>query len=139
MPGLRLSYMVLPRELKIRYKEQFKGFENTASTIHQIAMANFMKESEWNRHIKRMRIIYKRKMEHLIATLDEHFGNNITIIGNNAGLYLLIKVHLEKTEDWLIEQAYKNGVDIGPTSNYFGGLSHKEITLGVALLKKAWL
>ncbi|MCW9132757.1 PLP-dependent aminotransferase family protein [Bacillus paramycoides] len=153
LPGLRLSYMVLPKELERRYKEQYKGFENTASTIHQIAMANFMKENEWYRHIKRMRNIYRRKMEHLIATLDEHFGKNITIIGNNAGLYLLIKVHLNKTEDWLIEHAYKNGVDIAPTSNYFvdnytsaptiklafGGLSLKEITLGVTLLKKAWL
>ncbi|MBO1582518.1 PLP-dependent aminotransferase family protein [Bacillus sp. XF8] len=153
LPGLRLSYMVLPKELEIRYKEQFKGFENTASTIHQIAMAKFMKENEWYRHIKRMRNIYRRKMEHLISTLDEHFGNDITIIGNNSGLYLLIKVHLQKSENCLIKHAYKNGVEIGPTSSYFvnnytdtpiiklafGGLSHKDITLGVKLLKKAWL
>lgn len=145
--------MALPKELEIRYKAQFKDFENTASTIHQIAMAKFMKENEWYRHIKRMRNIYRKKMEHLISTLNEHFGNDITIIGNNSGLYLLIKVHLQKSEDWLIKQAYKNGVEIGPTSSYFvnnysdrpviklafGGLSHKDITLGVELLKKAWL
>ncbi len=153
LPGLRLSYMALPKELEIRYKEHFKGFENTASTIHQIAMAKFMKENEWYRHIKRMRNIYKKKMEHLTSTLNEHFGNYITIIGHNSGLYLLIKVHLQKSEDWLIKQAYKKGVEVGPTSRYFannyidrpiiklafGGLSHKDITLGVKLLKKAWI
>ncbi len=92
-------------------------------------------------------------MEHLTSTLNEHFGNYITIIGHNSGLYLLIKVHLQKSEDWLIKQAYKKGVEVGPTSRYFannyidrpiiklafGGLSHKDITLGVKLLKKAWI
>ena len=97
-------------------------------------MEKFMKENEWYRHIKRMRNIYKKKMEHLTSTLNEHFGNYITIIGHNSGLYLLIKVHLQKSEDWLINQAYKKGVEVGPTSRYFANNY-----IDRPIIKKAWL
>ncbi|MEJ8548816.1 PLP-dependent aminotransferase family protein [Brevibacillus borstelensis] len=153
LPGIRLSYMVLPQPLLNRYKKQFTHFESTASLLSQFAMAKFMEEGEWNRHIKRMRLVYKRKMQHLVFELRNHFKQNISIIGEQSGLYLLVKVHLERSEEWLIQQASMQGVKVYPTSLFFiknktdkpiiklgfSNLSCDEIRLGVKLLKKAWL
>jgi GntR family transcriptional regulator/MocR family aminotransferase len=153
LPGIRLSYMVLPQPLLNRYKKQFLHFESTASLLSQLAMAKFMEEGEWNRHIKRMRLVYKRKMQHLVSALTEQFEQHISIIGEQSGLYLLVKIHLERSEDWLIERASFYGVKVYPTSLYFiknntdnpiiklgfSNLSCDEIQLGVQLLKKAWL
>ena len=41
--------------------DQFLHFESTTSIFSQLTMAKFMEEGEWNRHIKRMRLVYKRK------------------------------------------------------------------------------
>ena len=115
-------------------------------------MAKFMEEGEWSRHIKRMRLVYKRKMQHLVSALKEQFGQNISIIGEQSGLYVLVKVHLKRTEEWLIQQASSYGVNVYPTSLYFiknnsdgpmvklgfNNLSSNEIDVGVKLLKKAW-
>ncbi|WP_394138302.1 MocR-like pyridoxine biosynthesis transcription factor PdxR [Cytobacillus oceanisediminis] len=153
LPGIRLSYMVLPQPLLTLYKNQFSHFENTASLLNQLAMAKFMEDGEWDRHIKRMRLVYKRKMGHLVFGLKEQFGQCITIIGEQSGLYVLIKVHLKRTEEWLLQQASSCGVKVYPTSLYFihnhteqpiiklgfSNLSFDEIQLGVNLLKKAWL
>lgn len=153
LPGIRLSYMVLPQPLVNRYKNQFAHFESNTSLLSQLAMAKFMEEGEWNRHIKRMRLVYKRKMQHLVFELRNHFKRNISIIGEQSGLYLLVKVHLEVSEEWLIEQASILGVKVYPTSLYFiknktdkpiiklgfSNLSFDEIQLGVKLLRKAWL
>ncbi|WP_342614632.1 PLP-dependent aminotransferase family protein [Peribacillus frigoritolerans] len=153
LPGIRLSYMVLPEPLLNRYKNQFLHFESTTSLLSQLAMAKFMEEGEWNRHIKRMRLIYKRKMQHLVSILKKQFDRHISIIGEQSGLYVLIKVHLERSEEWLIERASFHGVKVYPTSLYFiknntgkpiiklgfSNLSCEEIELGVELLKKAWL
>ncbi|MCX8047407.1 PLP-dependent aminotransferase family protein [Anoxybacillus gonensis] len=152
LPGIRLSYMVLPQHLLNSYKEQFFLFENTASLISQLAMAKFMEEGEWNRHIKRMRLVYKRKMQHFVSLLRKAFEDKITIIGEQSGLYILVKVHLNCSEEWLIERAFSYGVKVYPTSRYviknhsdkpmiklgFSNLSFDEIQLGVELLKKAW-
>lgn len=152
LPGIRLSYMVLPQLLLNRYKHQFLHFENTASLLSQLTMAKFMEEGEWNRHIKRMRLVYKRKMQCLVSELKKHFNKNISIIGEQSGLYLLVKVHIKRSEEWLIERASFYRVKVYPTSIYFiqnhsdeamiklglSNLTCEEIQLGVELLKKAW-
>ncbi|CEH29429.1 GntR family transcriptional regulator [Aneurinibacillus migulanus] len=152
LPGIRLSYMVLPQPLLDRYKHQFLHFESTTSILSQLTMAKFMENGEWNRHIKRMRLVYKRKMQHLVSVLRKEFEQNISIIGEQSGLYLLVKVHLKRSEEWLIERASSYGVKVYPTSLYFvknnsdkpiiklgfSNLSCDEIQLGVELLKKAW-
>lgn len=70
----------------------------------------------------------------------------------NGGLYLLVKVHLKRSEEWLIERASFYEVKVYPTSIYFinnhfnepmiklgfSNLSCEEFVLGVKLLKKDW-
>jgi GntR family transcriptional regulator/MocR family aminotransferase len=144
--------MVLPQLLLNRYKNQFLHFESTTSLLSQVTMANFMEDGEWNRHIKRMRLVYKRKMQSLVSELTKHFKQNITIIGEQSGLYVLVKVHLNRSEEWLIERASIYGVKVYPTSIYFiknysdepiiklgfSNLTFDEIQEGVKFLKEAW-
>ena len=152
LPGIRLSYIVLPQPILKDYKNQFLHFESTTSILSQLTMAKFMEEGEWSRHIKRMRLVYKRKMQHLVSVLEKEFDQNISIIGQQSGLYLLVKVHLNRSEEWLIRRASLYGVKIYPISHYviknkpdktiiklgFSNLSRDEITIGVELLKRAW-
>lgn len=152
LPGIRLAYMVLPASLITSYKNMFSSFEHNASSIHQLSMGLFMEQGEWTRHIKRMRMIYKQKMHLLVSTLKEVFSNKVSIVGHQSGLYVLIKVHTEKTEKWLIESAEKNGVRIYPTSPYFiqqtseepllqlgfSSLEPSEIINGIKILKNTW-
>lgn len=152
LPGIRLSYMVLPQNLLNLYKKQYIDFDSMTSLHSQLTMAKFMEKGEWIRHLKRMRLVYKRKMQCFVLELKKQFEQNITIIGEESGLYLLVKLHLNRSEKWLIQQASLFGVKVYPTSIYFVknqsdepiiklGFSHltsDEIQLGVKLLKKAW-
>ena len=153
LPGIRLGYMVLPQPLLNRYKDQFLHFESTTSLLSQLTMAKFMESGEWNRHIKRMRLVYKRKMKLFVSLLKKEFGQNISIIGEQSGLYVLVRVRLGHSEEWLIERTALYGAKVYPTSIYFiknttdvpiiklgfSNLSNDEIELGVELLIKAWL
>lgn len=152
LPGIRIGYMVLPPSLLHLYIKKFQYFESTTSLTSQLAMAKFMEQGEWNRHIKRMRIVYKRKMQCLVSELQKQFNQYISIIGEQSGLYVLVKVHLNRSEEWLIERASIYGVIVYPTSIYFlenhppeaiiklgfSNLTFDEIQEGVALLKEAW-
>lgn len=92
-------------------------------------------------------------MECIVSELKKQFKQHISIIGEQSGLYLLVKIHQKRSEGRLIERAAFNGVKVYPTSIYFinnhsdepiiklgfSNLTCKEIQLGVKLLKKAWL
>jgi len=152
LPGIRLSYMVLPPQLLTLYQKHFRHFECTTSLLSQLTMAKFMEQGEWNRHIKRMRLVYKRKMQCIVSELKKHFDQQLSIIGEQSGLYVLVKVHVKRSEEWLIDRARLYGVKVYPTSIYFlhnhskeaiiklgfSNLTCEEIQLGVQLLKKAW-
>lgn len=152
LPGIRLSYMVLPEQLLACYKQQFQTFESTTSVLSQLAMAKFMEEGEWSRHIKRMRLVYKRKMQCLVRALRKHFEDRITIIGEQSGLYVLVNMHDHKSEQWFIDRAAEHSVKVYPTNIYdvharqgatvlqlgFSAISCEEIERGVAILAQAW-
>ena len=152
LPGIRLSYMVLPEPLLDRYKKRFMHFESSTSLLSQLTMAKFMESGEWNSHIKRMRLVYKRKMVHLVSELRKQFDQDVSIIGEHSGLYVLIKLHLNRSEEWLIQRALLYGIQVYPTSLYclknssdqpiiklgFSQLSYADIERGVEILKKAW-
>jgi len=152
LPGVRLSYMVLPNALVQPYKERFAHFEQNASSLHQRTMAQFMAQGEWSRHIKRMRLTYKQKMQHLVQELQRHFGQQISVLGEQSGLYVLVKIKSPLSEQQLIQRAATYGVKVYPTSPFFihqkneepmlqlgfSKLALEEIKLGIELLKEAW-
>lgn len=151
LPSIRLSFMVLPRALLCEYQKKYSSMEQTASPLHQLTLAQFMKMGEWDKHIRKMRLVYKRKMTFLVNQLHMHFGAKITVIGEQAGLYILIRVHAVQDENWLIDQASRYGVKVYPTSPYFfspsgepllqlgfSKLTHEEMEEGITILKKAW-
>jgi len=152
LPGIRISYMVLPNALVQPYKRKFAHFEQNASTLHQRTMAQFMAQGEWTRHIKRMRLTYKQKMQHLVQELQRHFGQQISVLGEQSGLYVLVKIKSPLSEQQLIQRAATYGVKVYPTSPFFihqkneepmlqlgfSKLALEEIKLGIELLKEAW-
>ncbi|WP_100401779.1 MocR-like pyridoxine biosynthesis transcription factor PdxR [Bacillus sp. FJAT-42315] len=152
LPSLRIAYMIVPPTLQASFQATVGQFENNASLLHQQAMATFMKEGEWVRHIKRMRNVYKQKMHLLVSELQQAFGNEISIIGEKSGLYVVAQLHTNETEASLIQKALAYGVKVYPTTPYFieaktkepliqlgfSSLTFDEIVGGVQLLKKAW-
>ena len=60
-PALRVSYMVLPTELLEGYKEKLGFCICPVPTIQQKALQRFMDEGHFERHLNRMRIIYRQK------------------------------------------------------------------------------
>jgi GntR family transcriptional regulator / MocR family aminotransferase len=153
LPSLRISYMVLPYPLLRRYRESFALYEQTVPRIHQWIIEEFMKTGDWNRHITKMRNIYRKKHIAIMTAIREHFDTAILkVLGKDSGLHLLIKFN-GKDEDELINLASQVGVKVYPTSQYwknkkvdnkgtvllgFGGLSEKQIKEGIKLLAEVW-
>jgi GntR family transcriptional regulator / MocR family aminotransferase len=152
-PSIRIGYMVLPEQLIKSYKENLSYIVCPVPSFEQKVLHRFIQEGCFERHLNKMRNIYKKKREILVNNLIE-LKSNIEVIGADAGLHLLLQVYNEMTEDQLVLSALQYGVKVyGLLKYYFDGdfcdkkptvligyasLTEAEIINAVNRLRKAW-
>lgn len=151
-PAIRVSFMVLPQALLERYRRDCGFYSCTVSRIDQSILNEFIRDGYFERHLNRMRKIYRAKHELLLECLRPLRGSFI-ISGENAGLHLLLSSKRGISEAELIEKAGSVGVRVyglsesmvekNPNSTTvllgFGGLRDEQIKEGTEALKRAWL
>lgn len=152
-PAIRVSYMVLPGPLLSIYHERVNFYASTVSRIDQNILYQFMLEGHYERHLNRMRAVYKTKHDVLIGGLKP-FESQFVIRGEYAGLHVLLTDRKARTEEELIKRAEASGVKVYGMSGYFiheehntypptvvlgfASLTEEEIKRGLELLRQAW-
>ncbi|MEK1830276.1 PLP-dependent aminotransferase family protein [Priestia megaterium] len=107
IPSIHLSYMVLPSTLLTRYKANFTVYQQTVSRIHQHSLMLFMESGGWERHINKLRNVYKKKHSALLNAIKNIMDEHVKIIGAGAGLHILLEPNNKMSEKELIESAKK--------------------------------
>ena len=152
-PAIRVGFMVLPEHLMKVYREKAGFYASTVSRIDQNILYQFITQGHYERHLNRMRAVYKAKHDTLIGALKP-FEKQFTIKGEYAGLHLLLTDKKNRTEEWLVESAKQAGVKVYGLSSYliregkavvvptvilgYAMLSEDAIKEGIRLLKTAW-
>ncbi|TLS53957.1 PLP-dependent aminotransferase family protein [Paenibacillus antri] len=154
-PDVCLHYMVLPSELVDRFRALRRHllFEPSASRIQQRVMERFIRNGSFEKHIRKMRTVYRRKNEALVAALRSRFRGAATVIGFQAGLHVILKLRAVASEDELLQAAAAAGVLVASAAFYwepretsderafiigFGAVPLEKIDAGVARLREAW-
>jgi len=117
-PAIRIGYMVLPENLMEIYKNNFYYYSSTVSRVDQNIITNFIKEGYFERHLNKMRKIYKNKHDLLIQSL-KIFEDKIQIEGENAGLHLVLRFSTTSTEKDIIEAASKKSIKLYGLSEHY--------------------
>ncbi|MEN8433860.1 PLP-dependent aminotransferase family protein [Clostridium septicum] len=152
-PSMRIGYMVLPESLLEKYKKQFSFYACTVSRLDQQILFKFIEKDYFEKHLNKMRNIYKKRREKLVSLIKNHL-NYTEIIGTNAGLHLLLKVNNGMVESELIKNAKNKGVKVlGLSNSYmnreecekkatiflgYASLREEELEDAILLLKSAW-
>jgi len=156
-PGIRMSFLVLPEPLLTRYYEKCHFYATTVSRIDQEILTRFICGGYYERHLNRMKGIYRGKHD-LMLELLKPFQGRFRIKGENSGIHLLLEERVDKTtagfaeENRLVGLAAEAGVRVYSLENYyldgapkqatvllgFSQMSEAEIREGVKRLAKAW-
>ena len=83
-PAIRVSYLVLPKPLLAVYKERVNFYTSTVSRIDQNILYQFMVSGCYERHLNRMRAVYKAKHDALIGALKP-FEHQFAVKGRVCG------------------------------------------------------
>ena len=117
---IRISYMVLPKGLMDRYKQELSFYSCTVSNFEQYTLAHFIERGHFEKHINRMRNFYRSRRDAVIGCIKKHpLYNKVTIREENAGLHFLLTVDTQYSDEELLERARNHGINISCLSKYF--------------------
>lgn len=151
-PAIRIGFMVLPDALLEKYVRDCSFFSCSVSRIDQNILNEFIRDGYFERHLNKMRKVYKGKHGLLLESLQP-FKDAFAITGQNAGLHILLTSRTGVPEGELLQKAALQGVrayglsesiveeapDSATVLLGFGGLDGSDIETGVKLLERAWL
>ena len=90
-PGLRLGYLIVPPSLARVFASAKSSIDRHTPLLEQMALSEFIVEGHLDRHVRRMRRLYAMRRHALLETLNHHFGERATILGDEAGMHVLVK------------------------------------------------
>ncbi len=118
-PSIRISYMILPEKLMARFVSEANFYSNTSSSCEQYALAKFIREGYFERHLSRMRKYYQTQGELLIRMLKQSaLLPAISISGGKSGTHLLVKVDTSLTDTQIKWEARQQDMNISCLSEF---------------------
>jgi GntR family transcriptional regulator / MocR family aminotransferase len=145
-PGLRLGWLVAPARLVDDLAEAKALADRGSPVLDQLAFADFLERGEFDRHLRRMRPIYRRRRDTLVAALRERLPD-LEPAGIAAGLHLVAYLPSDLDEAALVDAAARRGVALYGLAPYrlshdgrpglifgYATLDERAITEGVEIL-----
>ncbi len=113
-PSLRIGYLVLPKSLILPFARAKWLSDRHLPLLEQQVLTDFIEEGHLERHIRKMRGIYDRRRQVLVKALNVHFGERATILGEKAGIHLMVRLQTHLSDEEIIQRAAQ--VDVGMIS-----------------------
>lgn len=117
-PALRIAYLVLPPDLVDGFAQALNELFREGQTVQQAVLAQFLSEGHYATHIRRMRAIYSARHDALIHAIGQEFGNQLPILGGDAGLHLVLGLPPHLDDAAVAQAALRAGISTRPLSLY---------------------
>jgi GntR family transcriptional regulator / MocR family aminotransferase len=116
-PGIRLGWLVLPGHLAEPMAAAKIAADRGSPALEQLALADFISRGEFDRHLRRMRSVYRRRRDALLAALARHLPW-LEPTGISAGLHLVTWLPPGLDEAAVVAAARDAGVAIDAVGPY---------------------
>jgi GntR family transcriptional regulator/MocR family aminotransferase len=110
-PTLRLGWIVAPGELVWPLVEQVLYTVIAPPRLEQLAFTDFLLRGELDRHLRRMRLRYRRRRDVLVRELERQLPT-LQVRGHAAGLYVQVLLPDGLHEARILEEARTRGVGL---------------------------
>ena len=134
-PGLRLGYVVLPEPLAADLTIAHAELYRSGHALTQLTLAEFIRDGHYTAHIRRMRLLYGRRRQKLMALINSVPGLEASEFSDNAGLHLVLKLDAGRDDVAIARAANARHILVRPLSRYYlSGNKSRGLLLGFAAM-----
>jgi GntR family transcriptional regulator/MocR family aminotransferase len=110
--------MILPERLMEDFNRIKGRYSQSVSKIEQLALAGYMSEGSFERHIRRIKKIYGKKNQLLIEAFKRYPTKNFKLIGKEAGLHVVLDFQTDVAIAKVVTMAKSMGVLLEGVDEY---------------------
>ncbi|WP_262054613.1 MocR-like pyridoxine biosynthesis transcription factor PdxR, partial [Burkholderia thailandensis] len=118
-PSLRLGYMVVPEHLVETFRTGLSELYREGQLMQQAVLAEFIMDGYLTSHVRRMRALYGERRQLLIDAIHARFGDALPVMGDEAGLHLVIGLPNGCDDRAITQTAFDAGVIVRPLTTYY--------------------
>ncbi len=112
LPALRLGYVILPQQLCEPFLQAKMLMDRGAPTLTQAAIADFITEGHFERHLRNLRKLYAERRGVLVRAIQEHLEGHVTFANHPAGFHVMLYLKNGISEQHVIAEMRKKGVGV---------------------------
>ncbi|MBV8845118.1 MAG: PLP-dependent aminotransferase family protein [Bryobacterales bacterium] len=120
-PSLRIGYVVIPPALVDRFLAVRQANDLSPSHLYQAALADFIRQGHFARHVRRTRQLYAERRNALTNALGKEFGPELEILGAEAGMHLVITIPPGFSDKRISARAAQEDLWLWPLSSAYAG------------------
>jgi len=136
-PGLRIGWLVVPARLVDALRQEKRLSDRGTSHVDQRAFADFVDRGELDRHLRRMRQLYRGRRDTLVAALAEALPE-ARVRGIAAGMHAMVELTPADDEDALRAEAARRRIRFETLRDFgAGGEGPPVLMLGYGQIAEA--
>ena len=132
-PSLRLGYLVAPPEFLPGLIAVYRLITVHLALLEQMALADFLAEGYFVRHVRRMSLFYKERRNTLVEALKRELGHKLEVSVPEAGMHLVAWLPSGISAQEAAHRAAASGLPILPVSQFSQRSLHRDgLVIGFA-------
>jgi GntR family transcriptional regulator/MocR family aminotransferase len=120
-PGLRIGYMIAPEHMVDTFRTGVAELYREGQLMQQAVLTEFIMDGHLTSHVRRMRALYGERRQILIDAITAQFGDALPVMGDEAGLHLVLGLPDHANDREVVAAAYDAGVIVRPLTSYYSG------------------
>ena len=136
-PSLRLGFLVMPKALGRDLRNAINITGQFPPLLLQAALAAFISEGHFARHLRRMRRLYARRRALFLSNCSRLLGDWLTPLPGSAGIQTVWWLDARFDDQSLVEALRRHQLNAAPLSTHYRhGDARNGLVLGYAALSE---
>ena len=131
--ALRIGFLVAPRALAEKFSRAISVTGQFPPLPLQLALADFITEGHFARHLRRTRRLYAQRQQHFVELCAKHLSKWLSVRENAAGMQVMGRFAVPFDDRKVVAAARRHGLELQPVSiNFFSDPAEHGLLMGFA-------
>jgi GntR family transcriptional regulator / MocR family aminotransferase len=124
-PAVRVGYLVVPPSLWQRFVDTREALDLFPPTLYQVALAEFLRDGHFGRHLRRMRGVYLKRRDALLTGLARYCGDLLSVHNADAGLHVAVLLSAGVNDRDVVRRMAGRGLTATALSACYAGTARR--------------